>query len=70
MSNVVIGLFCLLVLVAIYFLPSFVAIDKRNSGAIFVLNLLTGWTVIGWIGSLIWAMVEKKSTFKNTRRKH
>lgn len=29
---------------------------KRNAGAIFVLNLLLGWTVIGWIVALVWAL--------------
>ena len=41
-----------------YFLPTIVAImrGKRNAGGVFVLNFLLGWTVIGWIGSLIWAL--------------
>lgn len=72
MSNALMGLFWLLVIGAIYFIPSFVACGKRNAGAIFVLNLLLGWTGLGWLGALIWAMVEKprKDTFKNNRRKH
>lgn len=39
----------------IYFLPSVVGRKKANSGAIFVLNLLLGWTLIGWIIALVWA---------------
>lgn len=27
----------------------------RNSGSIFLVNLLTGWTVIGWIAALVMA---------------
>lgn len=38
-----------------YFLPAIAGKDKRNSGSIFLLNLLAGWTVIGWIAALIWA---------------
>lgn len=40
-----------------YFLPSFVAVLRghHNSGAIVLLNLLLGWTVLGWIISLVWS---------------
>jgi Superinfection immunity protein len=44
-------------LVALYFLPSIVA-DKRNhnnTSAINLLNLLFGWTLLGWGIALIWA---------------
>jgi hypothetical protein len=41
----------------VYFLPSFIAASKQNAGAIFTLNLLLGWTLIGWVAALIWAMV-------------
>jgi hypothetical protein len=30
--------------------------NKKNSGAIFALNFLLGWTVIGWIGAFIWSL--------------
>ncbi len=51
---------CVVVLsLAVYFLPSFVAWKKQRQDAIIVLNLLLGWTVRGWIGALIWAMCEK-----------
>lgn len=47
----------LLALVA-YFVPTIVAGARRhhNQGAIFALNLLLGWTVIGWIAALVWAL--------------
>jgi TM2 domain-containing membrane protein YozV len=40
-----------------YFLPVIAAgIRKvKNWGGLFALNLLLGWTVIGWIAALIWA---------------
>ncbi len=38
----------------LYFLPSLIGGGKRNAGAIFVLNLLLGWTVIGWVVALVW----------------
>jgi len=44
-------------LVALYFLPSIVAYSRshRQAGAITVLNLLLGWTVLGWILAIVWA---------------
>jgi len=41
-----------------YFLPTIIAASrgKRDIGAIFALNLLAGWTFVGWIISLVWAL--------------
>ena len=44
-----------LALVAVYFLPAILGRNKRNANAILVLNLLTGWTILGWIIALVWA---------------
>ena len=40
----------------LYFLPAFLARNKANFTAILLLNLLAGWTVIGWIIALVWAL--------------
>lgn len=42
----------------IYLLPSILAIltRHRNNGAVIMLNLLGGWTIIGWIIALIWSV--------------
>lgn len=39
-----------------YFIPSYVARNRKNKQSIFLLNLLLGWTLLGWIGALIWAV--------------
>ena len=39
-----------------YFLPAFLARHKRNFTGILVLNILAGWTFIGWIIALVWAV--------------
>jgi Superinfection immunity protein len=43
---------------AVYLLPGFVAAcrDHPRATAVFVLNLVLGWTVIGWIAALVWAI--------------
>lgn len=40
-----------------YFLPSAVAVFRKHhqAGAILVLNLLLGWTFIGWVICAVWA---------------
>ena len=40
----------------LYFLPAFLARHRSDFTAIFVLNLLAGWTFIGWIIPLVWAL--------------
>lgn len=53
-------IFCIVLIV--YFIP--VIIAKANSSnrmtGIFWLNLLTGWSVIGWITALIWAITSNR----------
>jgi len=48
----------LLLIMFLYFLPSLIAKSrgKINSGAIFVLNLFLGWTLIGWVCALVWSL--------------
>ena len=44
----------------LYFVPSLVGLKKDNIMAIFLLNLLLGWTFIGWVVALIWAATKDK----------
>jgi len=41
-----------------YFLPTIIAgaRSKRDVGAILVLNFFLGWTFIGWMVALVWAL--------------
>ncbi len=42
--------------ISLYFLPSIIGRSKRNFPAIFILNFLLGWTVVGWVVALVWAL--------------
>lgn len=44
-------------LLLLYGLPAIVAISRRHHQtlAISVLNLLLGWTILGWVGAIVWA---------------
>jgi len=47
----------LVISVLLYFLPALIAHNKRHAGAIFLVNLFAGWTIVGWFVALIWACV-------------
>ena len=42
--------------ILIYFIPSFIASDKKIRNQVFALNLLLGWTFLGWVIALIWSL--------------
>ena len=52
-----IGLISLAILLALYLIPSLVARGRghHNQLAVFILNVLFGWTVLGWGAALVWA---------------
>ncbi len=47
----------LILFVVLGAIPTVVAFvrKKRNRGAIMLINILLGWTVIGWVVALVWA---------------
>ena len=53
------GFICILaVLAAFYLLPTIIATSSPRVAAILVANIVFGWTGIGWIIVLIWALAE------------
>ncbi|GAN72106.1 hypothetical protein ASY01nite_13920 [Acetobacter syzygii] len=52
---------------AIYFLPTIVSLcrDSTKKGAVICVNVLLGWTLVGWIISLVMALsYERKSDYQ------
>jgi hypothetical protein len=51
-------MFHLLILIGLYFLPTIIARSRHlpEGTAIAMLNLFLGWTFIGWVIALIWAI--------------
>jgi hypothetical protein len=49
-----------MLLVPIYFVPSYIAFkkSKKQKTAIIVLNIFLGWTFLGWVVALVWACME------------
>jgi hypothetical protein len=65
--ELILALVVLFITLSIYFLPTIIGRRKHNSTSIFLLNLLLGWTFIGWIVALIWALSNDAPTvFINT----
>ena len=52
--------------IVIYVAPSIIALKRkiRNKEILVVLNLILGWTLAGWVGCLIWSLVEQKNNSK------
>jgi hypothetical protein len=65
------GLVILAIIVGLYFIPYWVALSrmKNNRNAILIVNLIFGWTFIGWIVALVWAvMVDNNPRMDHIRR--
>jgi len=46
----------------IYFLPFTIAVSRecKHQLPIFVLNFFLGWTFLGWVGAMVWAVMSEK----------
>ena len=54
------GGFLFLILVIFYLIPAIIARKKENGVAIAFLNIILGWTIIGWVVCFIWGCVSKE----------
>lgn len=52
-NNIIWGYVFILIVFIIYWLPTF--FGKGKFWKIFILNLLMGWTVVGWVVAFYWA---------------
>lgn len=52
------GVALLLIIVAIYFLPTIIAFARRHHQRvpILVVDIFLGWTFIGWLIALVWSV--------------
>jgi Superinfection immunity protein len=53
----------ILILFALYFIPTLEALIRRakKSNGVFVVNFFLGWTFIGWVVALAWAVSSETS---------
>jgi len=59
MVNIFWGVFVFFLAIAVYMLPTIIADHRRkkNVNAIAALNVLFGWTFVGWGIALVWALM-------------
>lgn len=55
--------FFVIALLALYFLPSYIANKKnhKNKIPIILLNVFLGWTFLGWVAALIWSFYKERT---------
>ena len=65
----IVGLLAVMVCgLAVYFLPTIVARGKKQFAPVFLVNLLLGWTCLGWVVALVWAAMNQDDKLKFNRR--
>ena len=63
------GALALMILLPLYFVPTIIGWKKKPFRRILVLDLLAGWSIVGWIAALIWALSNEAQVSKGTVQK-
>jgi hypothetical protein len=58
-----------LLVTGIYFIPTIIARDKKDLKNIFFTNLLTGWSGVGWLITLVWSIRAESNLNKDITKK-
>jgi hypothetical protein len=71
-ANEVIGLAILLTVFLVYLIPIVVAHNRnlRHGEMLILFNILAGWTLVGWVASLLWSILGKPSASGNYFARH
>lgn len=53
----------LVIAIALYLLPGIIASSRehKNSTAIWILNIVLGWSFLGWVAALVWSFTNPDS---------
>ena len=54
--------------IGIYFLPTIAGWNTKYQTGILILNLFLGWTILGWVGALIWAVSAPKENVTHNKK--
>lgn len=67
------GFIYIILIIGLYFIPTINAYSRkhRNASAILALNFFLGWSILGWIISLVWSFtndVENTANITTTKQ--
>jgi hypothetical protein len=53
------GMIAIVAVIGLYLGPALIALIRfhQNSASIFVVNFVLGWTFLGWVAALVWAVM-------------
>lgn len=62
-EGTIVAILLLFIALTLYFLPAVIAHNREHNNftAIFVLNLLLGWTFLFWVAALVWSFTDNTS---------
>lgn len=65
-----IAIFLVVFSLGIYFIPTLIAVGRpcRHLAGIVLLNFFLGWTFVGWVGALIWAVSDSRGQIGQAAR--
>ena len=60
MGSALILMIIIVVGIMLYFIPTYIAYNRntKNKVAILMVNLFLGWMFLGWVGALVWSLVD------------
>lgn len=63
-GSALIGIIVIVILIALYFLPTVIAIGRKinKPAGVIAVNVLLGWTLIGWVAALVMAFSMETAT--------
>jgi len=67
--DVFVTLGIIVALILLYFCPTMIAVDRRARplGLVVLLNLVLGWTIVGWFAALLIALLSPTLPARTTR---
>lgn len=56
------SIFGILLFAVLYFLPTVIAYKMKHPNLVLIalINIVLGWTFLGWIGALVWSVVPQQ----------
>jgi len=55
-SSAALGFFLVILIIFVYLIPTLVAVGRERSGGPIIVNIFLGWSLIGWVIALAWAV--------------